>query len=512
MGYALALLSGGLLALSFPRFGHPAIAWVALTPLLLSIWRGVDRPGRRPLGMFARGLACGAIYFAGTIYWTGGVMARYGGLSLPLAAAIAALLVAYLALFPAAFACVLDRLLVRYGRRGLWLAPAAWTATEYGRLAIFGGFPWVLLGYSQVTVLPVAQLAAVTGVFGLSFLIATVSTALAWTAVASGRERWVPLVAVLSGVALLAAAGQARLRTNRLVTEGRPLRVGIVQGNVPQDEKWQAALGAEIFERYLRLTRTTIEGGARFVLWPESATPFYFGAPGPETEVLRTLARTTQTALLIGSDQGEAGADGTPPRVYNAAFLLKADGTVGGVYRKVHLVPFGEYVPLKSVLFFAAPLVEAVSDFSPGARVTALPLDGGRVSTAICYEVVYPALIREGVLDGSELLTTITNDAWFGRSSAPWQHFNMAAMRAIEQGRYLVRSANTGVSGVVDPYGRVLLASDLFVEGAWVADVRLLDGRTIYARTGDLVVWISIAVIVIAFVAHRGRAGPAGGV
>jgi apolipoprotein N-acyltransferase len=234
------------------------------------------------------------------------------------------------------------------------------------------------------------------------------------------------------------------------------------------------------------------------VLWPESATPFYFGAPGPETDALRTLARTSGTSMLIGSDLWEAGAAGTPPRIYNAAFMLEADGTLGGVYRKVHLVPFGEYVPMQSVLFFAAPLVEAVSNFSPGARVNTLPLGDASVSTAICYEVVYPDLIREGVLEGSELLTTITNDAWFGRSSAPWQHFNMAAMRAIEQGRYLVRSANTGVSGVVDPYGRVLMASDLFVEGAWTADVRLLDGLTIYARTGDLIVWLSIAVTVVA--------------
>ena len=139
-----------------------------------------------------------------------------------------------------------------------------------------------------------------------------------------------------------------------------------------------------------------------------------------------------------------------------------------------------------------------------------LPLGDAAVSTAICYEVVYPALIREGVLEGSELLTTITNDAWFGRSSAPWQHFNMAAMRAIEQGRYLVRSANTGVSGVVDPYGRVLMASDLFVEGAWTADVRLLDGLTIYGRTGDLIVWLSIAVTVVALlpIGRRGKARP----
>ena len=191
---------------------------------------------------------------------------------------------------------------------------------------------------------------------------------------------------------------------------------------------------------------------------------------------------------------------GTPRKVYNAAFLLQPDGSTGGVYRKVHLVPFGEYVPLKRILFFAAPLVEAVSDFSPGARVNTLPVGDSRISTAICYEVVYPALIREGVQEGSALLTTITNDAWFGQSSAPWQHFQMATMRAIEQGRYLVRSANTGISGVVDPYGRVLAASPLFVEWQRTMDVRLIEDRTVYSRIGDVVAWVSVLITAVALI------------
>jgi apolipoprotein N-acyltransferase len=471
----------------------------------VALWQGAGRP--RAGRAFLLGLATGAAYFAGTVYWTGSVMAQYGGFGLPLAVAIAALLVAYLALFPAAFAFALHGLLRRYGARGLLLAPAVWVATEYGRLALFGGFPWVLLGYSQAPVLPVAQMASVTGVFGLSGLVAAGATGVAWLIVGRGRSRLLAPLATATAVALVAAWGEARLASNRLVTEGTPIRVGLVQGNVAQDDKWEPAMATDIFQRYLRLTRQALDSGARLVVWPESATPFYFGAPGPETEMLRDLARTSGAAMLIGSDQWEAGAGAAPPRVYNAAFLLKADGRVGGVYRKVHLVPFGEYVPLKTLLFFAEPLVQAVSDFSPGTRVTTLPVDGGRISTAICYEVVYPGLIREGVVGGSELLTTITNDAWFGRSSAPWQHFQMASLRAVEEGRYLVRAANTGVSGAVDPYGRVLLTSPLFVEGAWDVDVRLLTGRTVYSRTGDLTAWAAIALTLTAFATGRRRRG-----
>jgi apolipoprotein N-acyltransferase len=477
---------------------------VSLTPLIVALWQGASSGVTWSRRAFLLGLATGCTYFVGTVYWTGGVMAEYGGLSFPVAASIAGLLVAYLALFPAFFALLLHVLVVRFGARGLILAPLVWTASEYGRLAIFGGFPWELLGYSQVPFLALAQVASVTGIFGVSLIIATVSTSLAWAVVGSGRTRMIAPAAAIGVVLAVAAWGQSRLTENRLLGAGRPLRVGIVQGNVPQDQKWDPAEARQIFDRYLRLSAQAVHQGARLVIWPESATPFYFEVSPYETDVLRQLVRRWKVSILIGSDQWERT---TPPKVYNAAFLVRPDGSTGGVYRKVHLVPFGEYVPLKSVLFFAAPLVQAVSDFSAGTTVNTLPVDSGRISTAICYEVVYPGLIREGVLGGSELLTTITNDAWFGRSSAPWQHFQMATMRAIEQGRYLVRAANTGISGVVDPYGRVLVASSLFVEGTWTSDVRLIDERTVYAQIGDVVAWASVIVTALA-VALAGRQRP----
>ena len=423
-------------------------------------------------------------------------MARFGGIAFPLAVAIAGLLVAYLAIFPALFAVVLRTLVVGGGLGWVWLAPAVWVASEYGRLAIFGGFPWVLLGYSQVGVLPVAQLASLTGVFGLSAVLTASATAVAWLALSHAERRWLAPVLVAAGVIGVAAWGGGRIDRGELTTSGPVVRVGIVQGNVEQDAKWDPARADEIFNRHLRLTEQMADQGARLVLWPESSTPFYFGY-GAESEALRNLARSRNIELLIGSDLFEQG---TPQRTYNAAFLIKADGSTGGIYRKVHLVPFGEYVPFGGLLFFARPLVEAVSDFSPGSAVNTLPARAATLSTAICYEVVYPALVREGVDNGSTLLTTITNDAWFGRSSAPSQHFAMAAMRAIEQGRYLVRAANTGISGMVDPYGRVGLQSDLFVAGAWAVDVRLIETRTFYGRTGDWVVWGSLLLVALAIV------------
>ena len=496
----LAAASGLLLALSVPGVGVSALAWIALAPLLLALARPFASPMDRRVGWaFRLGLATGVVYFAGTLYWVGGVMTLYGGIS-PLAAwPVAAALVAYLALFPAAFAAIQHRLLAAYGPLALLAAPFVWVATELARTHLFGGFPWVLVGYSQTTVLPVAQLASVVGVYGLSALVIAGSVAVVVTVLPeAGRGRFAAVGATLGVVAAVVVWGQARVSGGGLTTVGDRVRVGVVQGNVDQAEKWDPTRAGSIFDEYLRLTERAIDEGARLVLWPESSTPFSFGEDPAGAERVRALARATGTTLLIGSNEVVAGS---PPRWYNAAYQIRPDGEVGGIYRKIHLVPFGEYVPLKRLLFFAAPLVEAVSDFSPGDEAVVFESGGHRFSTAICYEIVYPSLVRRFVGGGSELLTTITNDAWFGRSGAPYQHFEQASMRAIEEGRYLVRAANTGISGIVDPYGRVVARSDLFETAVLTAEVRYIDLRTVYARIGDLFAYVSVVLTGALFVA-----------
>jgi apolipoprotein N-acyltransferase len=303
-------------------------------------------------------------------------------------------------------------------------------------------------------------------------------------------------------IVALAAWGSWRVARSEWTQAGEPLQVGLVQGNVDQAEKWNGARSTTILKDYLRMTRQAIGSGAEIVLWPESSTPFMFEEDHLAAEQVRTLARQARVPILLGSDQVERGA---ATRYYNSAFLIRSDGSTAGVYRKIHLVPFGEYVPLKRVLFFAAPLVEAVSDFSAGQRGVLLPVGGHQISTAICYEVVYPNLIRQFVQRGSELLTTITNDAWFGRTSAPYQHFAQASMRAIEEGRYLVRSANTGISGIVDPYGRILAQTDIFKPAVLVGSVRLLKGSTLYMRIGDTFAYASVCATVVLLVLARRR-------
>jgi apolipoprotein N-acyltransferase len=497
----LALLGGALLALSFPKYGTPHMAWIAVVPLLVSL---AERPVRAGRG-FLLGLVAGLAYYGGTVYWVGGVMQQHGGLNPWLAALLALLLVAFLSLFSALFGAVTATIVARLGRRALLVAPAAWVSTELLRTWFGGGFPWTLVGYSQVPVPAVAQSASVVGVYGVSALVLAVNAAIAYAVLDRGRAGWKAVGLAAAVVAGLSAWGHARIAEGHLLRAGTPITVGIVQGNIPQDLKWAPQLEDEILDKYLRLSRDALRKGARLVLWPESSTPFYF-EESFKGERIRRLARDERAWMLIGSNQFERSR---PPVSYNAAFLVRPDGQTAGVYRKVHLVPFGEYVPLRRLLFFAAPLVENVGDFAPGQDVVVLPFeDGRRLSTAICYEVVYPALIRGGVRLGSELLTTITNDAWFGRSSAAWQHFDMAAMRAIEQGRYLVRAANTGVSGIVDPYGRTIEKTPLFEDRVVVGEVRLIAERTWYARLGDVVAWASVAITVLALgaaLAARGR-------
>lgn len=462
---------------------------MALVPLLVAVCG--EQARRSPLRAFMLGLVAGLVAFAGTVYWVVDVMVVYGGVSRPVAAPAAGLLVAYLALYPAAFALGTHVAGRRLGGGALLAAPALWVTTEWGRAHLLTGFPWALLGSSQVSVTPVAQVASVFGVYGLSGMLVATSGALAY-ALLGGWRRAVPaLGAVAAIVAAATAWGAWRVARGDLVAGGATLPVGIVQGNVEQDRKWDQRFATEIFSRHVDLTRRAAAQGATLIVWPESSTPFTFEAHAESTAAIRGTALASGAWMLIGSNQVDPGA---PPRYYNAAFLVDPMGDTAGVYRKMHLVPFGEYVPLRRALFFLAPLVESVSDFSAGDTLALLPVDGHPVSVAICYEVVFPHLVRDAVRRGSRLLVTLTNDAWYGRSSAPFQHFEQARLRAVEQGRYLVRAANTGISGIVDPYGRVVQESPLFEPHVLVGPVRLIEGQTVYGTIGDSFAWACAAV------------------
>ncbi|HET6268110.1 MAG TPA: apolipoprotein N-acyltransferase, partial [Acidobacteriota bacterium] len=280
---------------------------------------------------------------------------------------------------------------------------------------------------------------------------------------------------------------------------GTDIKTGVIQGNVPQDVKEDSQFAQQVNDRNLAMTRSLIATEKPdIVFWSESSTLFPLRSGGDWTAAIITAARETSVPLLIGSDS--YAPDG---KVYNSAFLINPEGQLTHEYSKIYLVPFGEFVPFHEILFFAGKMVPEISDFSPGTSYTEFPLRGDHFALNICFEVVFPQLARRLVNGGASLLVTITNDAWFGNTSAPYQHFDMAAMRAIENRRYLVRSANTGVSGVVDPYGRMLVRTPIFQEAAFASNVKWIHDQTFYTKYGDWILYLGAVALLILLVLPR---------
>ena len=476
----LAALSGLLLFLSFPKFGHGLVAWVALVPVLVAL-HGVG-PGRA----FRLGHLFGTVGHVGLLYWTALVVVQFGGLPMAVAVPLMVLLAATVALFPAAWAWAVARLCGRLGPAGLLLAPVPWVATEVVRNYTFFHFPWCLLGYSQHELLSVVQLASLGGVFLVSFVVAGGSSLLAYLAVEprpSARRR-----AALAGLAALAgvlAFGAWRLATP-VATQGS-LRVGLVQASIRQDEKWVPGLAERNVLRHVRLSREAAAQGARFVIWPESSVPWPYDEEPVLADQLQTLARGLRAYLLFGNDDVDEGTQ--PRRIYVGAKLLDPEGRLAYRHHKLRLVPFGEYVPMGPLLTlggrFTARLVAQVGQFTPGETYEVGRVEGHGFATLVCYEVIFPELSRRFASEGARLLVSVTNDGWYGSTSAPYQHLMMARFRPVETGRYLVRAANTGISAVVDPRGRLLASTALFEERALVADVPVSSEDTPYLALGE---------------------------
>jgi len=482
-----ALGSGLLLALSLPKFGHAAVAWLALVPLLVAMQRR-DGRGAGWLAYLAGGAAS-----IGLLYWTGLVVVQFGGLSPALGAGAMVLLAAVVGLFYALFGAVVGLWLRAFGGQAILLAPVAWVAVELVRARGPLAFPWCLLGYSQHAWLPIVQVAALTGVYGVSFLVVAVSSAIAYALVVRGRRG---VVAVGGAAALVAGAlvfGWWRLATPPAV---ETMRVGLVQAAIPQDEKWSVDLAWRNIGWQVALTREAAEEGATLVVWPESAVPFYYDWTPEVAQELSGLVRETGTYLLFGNDDREGLA--SDARVWVGAKLLDPRGRVVLRYHKIRLVPFGEYVPMQPLLgaLGVEKLVQEVGAFTPGTEARLGRVGQRSVGVTICYEAIFPDLARRFVAGGADLLANVTNDGWYGTTSAPYQHFAMARLRAVENGRSLVRAANTGISALIDPRGRVIAASRLMERRIVVGDVPLATEITPYARWGDVLAWLCLAASV----------------
>jgi len=316
-------------------------------------------------------------------------------------------------------------------------------------------------------------------------------------------------VTMAAVVALVWADGVWRLR---LPEPPAPrLRVGLVQASILQGDKWEPDKAWENIDQHVGLTVKAAAARARLVVWPESAVPFYFDHSEEASLTLREVARHHQLYLFFGNDDLERGPEGR--RVWVGAKMLDPRGELVYRYHKVRLVPFGEYVPLKPLLTvggrYTAKLVRQVADFTPGDDFPVGEVDGHRIGAFICYEAIFPDLVRQFAARGADLLVNVTNDGWYGRTSAPHQHLAMALFRSVENGKYLVRAANTGISAVVDTRGRIVARTGLFEQTVLVHDVPLIPGTTFYAKHGDVFAWtcvaLSLALTAATFVVSRKR-------
>ena len=501
---ALSVLSGLLLTASFPSLSYSFLAWFALVPLLLAL-----RGQTVFTGLWLGGI-CGLVFFCGTVSWVTHALHVYGQVPLPPAALITLLLCAILSLFLSLFGGAVVHIWENRPRYLFLAAPALWVTLEYARTHLFSGFPWALLGYSQYRTLPVIQIADLTGVYGISFLIVLVNAGLA--ELFGNRMRYLPpaVAAIMTAVVL----GYGLYRLNAPEGPGS-IRIAVVQGNIEQDKKWDPFYQSEAIETYKRLTRRALERKPDLVIWPETATPFHFGGIGDDrrhSDALRRFVRATNTPLLFGSPTYEVKqAGGSPLR--NSAILLDRSGATGAVYHKMHLVPFGEYVPLKRALFFMEKLTSGDVDFQPGSGQTIMQvplLRGGAVAvgTVICYEIIFPDLVRRFVRAGATVMTTITNDAWFGRTGAPGQHFSMAVLRVVENRIPIARAANTGISGFIDAKGRILESTDLFTEAYLVRTITPSATKTFYTRYGDIFSWLCVLGSLLAILPLRQEKKP----
>jgi len=500
----LAASSGLLLVFSFPKFGHDEVAWVALMPLLVAL---VGTKGWRS---FRLGYVTGAVSALGLLYWISFVVVQYGGIPLPVGIAIMITLCLAFALFPSAFAWIVARLVASFGPVGLLGAPFVWVGTELLRAHTAFQFPWCQLGYSQYRTLPVIQIASITAVYGVSFLLVASSALLAF-AVVERRPAIRRIGLAGLGVLVVGVWGYGTWSLGRPLPQSGQIRVGLVQGGIRQEDKWMPGRVLDNLESHLELTEKAAAEGARLVIWPESSVPFFWGEAPAISARLQATALLRDIYLFFGNDDREEDEDGEE-RIYVGAKLIDPEGEVEARYRKMQLVPFGEYVPLQPLFTLggrvAAKAVQQVSDFSPGTEPVVAEVEGHLIGGYICYEAIFPALVRRFTVAGAELLVNVTNDAWYGTTSAPHQHMAMAAFRAVENRRYMVRAANTGITAVVDPWGRILEPTTLFDRALLVREVPFIAQRSFYTRWGDVFARTCLAVgLALAAATFRRRPG-----
>lgn len=520
----MAALSGVLQVVPFPIAGpvpawRAAFCWVALAPLLWALTRE-DKNGSELTVSQSTALSylCGFVWYMGNCYWIYQTMYLYGGLDKPIAAGILILFSLYLGLYHALFGGLFAAIRSYFGSQvALLLSPFVWVAVELARGRITG-LPWDLLGIAQVDNAALTRLAPLTGVYGLSFVIALVNAL--WLVRIEIRERrHTRLILTAVGVVLVVgyvvgvrriAAPQRQRATATATLVQQNLEVGAAaKGPEPSAEELLNSFaylsrhpGDRVYlgipeRKGTPLIRFESASGLRdtdLIVWPESPAPFQSDDPQFRSAI-STLAQQAHAPVIVGNvaiDRTSANQRGY--FLFNSAAFVTPQGEFAGRYNKMHLVPFGEYVPFKSLFFFAQNLLHEAGTFDAGATRSLFAVNGHRYGTFICYESIFADEVRQFVRDGADVLINISNDGWYGDTSAPWQHLNMVRMRAIENHRWVLRATNTGVTSAIDPYGRVTAAAPRHVRTSIRVGFDYEHDITFYASHGDWFAWLCAIV------------------
>ena len=535
--WAMAVLSGALQVLPFPIAGptplwRTAFCWIALLPLLAAIL-GNDKRGN-PL-TFGQGAAlgylCGFVWYLGNCYWVYQTMYLYGGLPKPIAVGILILFCLYLGLYHALFGALLAAFRNRFGRQtALLLVPFAWVAVELARARITG-LPWDILGVAQVDSPILTRLAPITGAYGLSFIIAAVNAL--WLIRIRVRERRFTRTAfTAAGVIFVVLYVIALRQIERPPDAPTTAHATLVQENLevgaantgPQPSTQQLLESFSYLSRFpsphfllgipelpgtqsvylihphslAEDTESKVPMPTDLIVWPESPAPFEENDPQFRA-ALSNLARQANAPVIAGNIGMDRTTDN--PRGYNlfnSASFVNPQGEFVGRYDKMHLVPFGEYVPFKALFFFAKSLLYEAGTFDRGQHRIVFNTGGHTYGTFICYESIFGDEIREFSKLGAEVLVNISNDGWYGDTSAPWQHLNMVRMRAIENHRWIIRATNTGVTASITPYGRVIAAAPRHIRTSIRVGFDYEHDLTFYAAHGDLFAYACALVTTIA--------------
>jgi len=473
-------LCAALLIFSFPRFNICFFSWFAFVPLFFATR---DKSSRIAFLLF---------YFTGILFWFGII---YWLVHVTLAGLI--VLVLYLALYFGIFGLGVSTINHQPSTINHLFIPSLWVLLEYIRSHLFTGFPWALLGYAQYLNLPIIQIADITGAWGVSFLVMMVNVAIyiavsgKLSAISKKQKYLLPILALF----VTLTYGYFKIYSLKLkMLSNLPLKISVIQGNIPQELKWDIRAEDFIMGRYLGLTSEAAKDKLDLIIWPEAALPSVLEEEPVFFENVKRFVKEINIPLLLGALTSRNNL------YYNSTLLISGDGKLLNRYDKLHLVPFGEYIPLRKILGFLETVVP-IGDFSPGKEYTVFSIPT-KFSVLICFEDLFPQISREFTKKGANFLVNITNDAWFGKTSSPYQHLQASVFRAVENRLCLVRAANTGVSGFIGPAGKIIsLVQDksgrnIFVSGYKTQEIFIARcPLSFYTRFGDVFIVICLVFI-----------------